>query len=48
MKPVFLMIILNYDRTEIIVLLSFQLPKRLNSQNRKESEFIKEAGHMNS
>jgi len=30
-----------------LVLPSFQLAKRLNSQTRKETEFIKEASHMN-
>ena len=47
MKPLFFMVIWNYDRTKIIVLPSFQLAKRLNSQNRKETEFIKEVWHIN-
>jgi len=47
MKPVFLMVIWNYDRTKIIVLPSFQLAKRLNSQNRKEIVFINKQWHIN-
>ena len=40
-------VIWNYDRTKIRVLPSFQLAKRLNSQNRKETQFIKKVSHMN-
>ena len=37
----------NNDRTKMIVLPSFQLPTRLNSQNTNETEFINELRHIN-
>jgi len=37
----------NDDRTIMIVLASFQLATRLNSQNTNESEFINELWHIN-
>ena len=40
MKPIFLFWNLNDDRTKIIVLPSFQLVTRINSQNRNGTEFI--------
>ena len=40
MKPVFLFENLNDDRTNIIVLPSFQLVTRINSQNKNETEFV--------
>ena len=42
MKTVFLLGILNDDRTKITVLPSFQLATLLNSQNTRETEFINE------
>ena len=37
----------NDDRSKMIVLPSFQLATRLNSQNRNETEFINELWHIN-
>ena len=37
----------NDDRTKMIVLPSFQLAKRLNSQNTNKTEFINELGQIN-
>jgi len=37
----------NDDRTQMIVLLSFQVAARLNSQNKNETEFINELWHIN-
>jgi len=37
----------NDDRTKILVLPSFQLATRLNSQNTNETEFINEIWHIN-
>jgi hypothetical protein len=37
----------NNDRTKMIVLPSFQLAKRLNSQNTNGTEFINELWHIN-
>jgi hypothetical protein len=37
----------NDDRTKIIVLPSFQIATRINSQNRNETDFINENCHFN-
>ena len=42
LKKCFFLGILNDDRTKMIVLPSFQLATRLNSQNTNETEFINE------
>ena len=45
LKQFFYLGISNDDRTKIIVLPLFQLAKRLNSQNRNETQFINENWH---
>jgi hypothetical protein len=47
MKPVFLFGIWNDDHTKIIVLPTFQITTRLNSQNTNENVFIYELCHIN-
>ena len=46
-KPVFYLGIWNDDRNKIIVLPSFQLVTRINSENRNETEFINVLWHTN-
>ena len=46
-KPVFYLGIWNDDRNKIIVLPSFQLVTRINSENRNETEFINVLWHIN-
>ena len=47
MKLVILLGIWNDDRTKIVVLPSFQLVTRMNSQNRDENVFINVLWHIN-
>jgi len=47
MKPDFYLGIWNNYHTKIIVLPSFQLATRLNSQNTNKTEFINELWHIN-
>jgi len=46
-KHYFYLGIWNDDRSKVIVLPSFQLATRLNSQNTNETEFINELWHIN-